>query len=287
MSRRHWNEPILVEHPGRISPALARGFQRWLSPLVRILWRPTLTGIENLPSQGPFLLVANHSAGMGLAEAFCFASRYLTQIGTERKLATMVLPIDFQVPGIAALVRALGTIPSTREAAERTLGSGVPVLVFPGGDHEALRPIWQANRVDFGGRIGFLRIAHAICVPVVPVGIRGGHMTGPVLVRSRLLARLLVTPGLLGVKRWGVSLLGLLVSVGLLLLPLPLWARVPMVWLWLGSPLSFLPWIPWTVRLKIGPPLKQEDLFGNDPGDEDMREALTKVEAALQRLVDR
>jgi 1-acyl-sn-glycerol-3-phosphate acyltransferase len=79
-----------------------------------------------------------------------------------------------------------------------------------------LRPLWQYDRVDFGGRVGFLRIAREAGVPVVPLGIRGGHLTAPILFRSRALATLLVAPRLIGQKRRGVSLLGLLVAVAIM-----------------------------------------------------------------------
>lgn len=286
MSRRAWNIPIAIENPGQVTAGMARVLERWVGPLVRLLWRPTLGGAQNLPSEGPFLLVANHSAGTGLAEILSLAWLWFQAFGTSRPLAGMALPTDFQVPGNRELVRALGAIPSTREAARQALGAGVPVLVFPGGDHEALRPLWHLNRVDFGGRVGFLRIARDLKVPVVPLGIRGGHLTGPVLVRSRLLATLLVTPRLIGVKRWGISLLGLGVAVGILLLPLPLWLRAVLVFGWLGSPTSFLPWIPWTLRMRVGPPLSPEALFGQDDSEEGLRTALARVEGAVQGLVD-
>ena len=47
--------------PGRVSPGLVVAIGRWLAPVVRALFRPTLTGLEHLPARGPFLLVANHS----------------------------------------------------------------------------------------------------------------------------------------------------------------------------------------------------------------------------------
>ena len=58
----------MVTDPGRVTPRAARFVRRWLEPLVRVLHRPTLAGIEHLPERGPFLLVAYHSAGLGLSE---------------------------------------------------------------------------------------------------------------------------------------------------------------------------------------------------------------------------
>ena len=178
--------------------------------------------------------------------------------------------------------------PPRRRLRRETLRRGVPLLVFPGGDHETLRPVWQHARVDFGGRTGFLKIAREAGVPIVPMGIRGGALTAPMLVRSRRLARALVLPQLLGQKRWGVSLLGALVVAGLAALPMPLPAKLIASALWLGSPLSLLAWIPWTLRFRIGAPIPPESLFTAEPGrseDELLRAALARVERAVQSLV--
>ena len=42
------------------------------------------------------------------------------------------------------------------------------MLVYPGGDYEVHRPSWERNRVDFGGRKGFIRLAIEQDVPIVP-----------------------------------------------------------------------------------------------------------------------
>ena len=288
MQQERWAKGVEIAQPGRVSPRLVALIRRWLLPAVRLLWRPTLTGTENLPVNGPFLLVANHSAGIGAAEIHCFLALYLAQVGPDRPLAGFALPLGFRVWPLSALHRELGTIPSSYAAAEATLARGVPILFFPGGDHESLAPVWLANRVDFAGRLGFLHIARAAGVPIVPLGIRGGSLTAPILLRAKWLANLLVLPRfVLGVKRWGVSLLGLLVAILLgAFLPVTWPLRAALIWLWLGSPLIFLPWVPWTVRMRIGPPLAAADLFG-EGADTELPRALARVEAAVQAQVAR
>jgi 1-acyl-sn-glycerol-3-phosphate acyltransferase len=85
---------------------MARGAQA-LAPLVRRLFRARLVGLERLP-EGPFLLVANHSAGIGLAELVSFAALYLAQRGPERPLAGFAHPIDFRIAPIARIARQHG-----------------------------------------------------------------------------------------------------------------------------------------------------------------------------------
>jgi len=285
-----WAEGVRIDNPGRPAPGFVRLVRRFLDPIAQLCHRPTLVGVESLP-EGPFLLVANHSAGLGLAEINTFIVMYLRHVGADRPLAGFAHPAAFRVFPLSAALRAMGAVPSTYAAAEKTLSVGVPLLVFPGGDHETLRPIWQANRVDFGGRLGFLRIARTAGVPIVPLGIRGGHFTAPVLFRSRALATLLVAPRLLGVKRWGISLLGVIVAALVLTLVPASWpGRAAIVWLWLGSPLTFFPWVPWTLRMRIGTPIPASELFtlaGSDGGDEQLSRALARVQAAVQALVDR
>jgi 1-acyl-sn-glycerol-3-phosphate acyltransferase len=279
-----WRSPIVVDAPGRPTPSFVRLTRSILHPMVRLFHRATLAGTEHLP-EGPYLLVANHSGGLAVAEISSFVALYVDQVGAERPLTGFAHPLAFHVPPVSTILRHLGAVPSTYEAARAALDAGVPLLVFPGGDHEALRPIWQAARVDFGGRKGFLKIARERGVPIVPMGIRGSHFTAPVLWRSRLvLPHLLLLPRLVGLKRWALTLLGLAGAIAILtLLPLGLPWRAFAAWLWLSSPLVFLPFVPWTIRLRIGRPLPARELFGDD--DPTLERALARVEGEVQRLV--
>lgn len=253
--------------------------RRWL-PLglaVSKLFRARILGLDTLPKDRPFLLVANHSGGLGLAELTCLASIYLENSSYENKLAGVAHHLGFRVPGLAHVHARLGSVPSTHDACQRALSQGVPLLVFPGGDHESFRPLWQAGRVDFGGRMGYARLAIEAGVPVVPMGIVGGAWTAPMLWRSTwLLPRLLVWPWLAGLKRWPLSLLGLIGAVGIATMTsLGHW-RWPLMWAWLASPLPLTPWIPARLTMRVGGPI--------EPGS-DARAFADRVEGELQRLV--
>ncbi|MCB9524297.1 MAG: hypothetical protein H6702_13135 [Myxococcales bacterium] len=266
--------------PGRVSPGMLRALRGGVRRLVRLAHRATLTGRANLPD-GPYLLVANHSAGVGLSEILCVASLWPGDEGPAPPLAGFAHPLGFKVWPVSVAHRHVGTVPSTYEAAYATLGAGVPLLVFPGGDHETLRPVWQAHRVDFGGRMGFAKIAIQAQVPVVPLGIRGSHFTAPMLWRARWLAWALLLPRAMGQKRWGISLLGVLGALGVAALP---WAwpwQALALLVWLGTPLSFAPWIPATIHMRVGPPLPVP------APDADPAAVRDQVQAAVQAVVDR
>lgn len=282
MSRADWDairaEPEIGV--GRPTPRAVRVIRRVVGPIVRLLFRPSIKGLEHLPSDRPFLLVANHSAGLGVAEIFSFTWLYIDRVGPERPLTALAHPEGFRMRPLSTIHRMLGTIPSTYAAAEEALADGVPILVFPGGGYETQRPFWQANRVDFGKRRGYVRIATKARVPIVPMAIRGSHHTAPILFRARWLASLLLLPRFLfGEKRWSLSLLGLVGAVALALTDLWLPLRIALIGLWLGTPLMFLPIIPWRIRFRVGPSVPIEDL-----GD-DIDGIGRRVEAHIQRLL--
>jgi len=288
-SARRFARSVKVRDPGTFSPAAVAFVERVVRPVTRLLFRPTMHGLENLPRDRPYLLVANHSAGVGLAELASFASMWISHVGPDRRIAGFALPLGFVVWPLSVMHRHAGTVPSTYEAARDALAKGVPLLVFPGGDHESLKPVWQVHRVDFSGRVGFLRIAREAGIPIIPLGIRNGAWTAPILVRGKWLASLLVAPRILGVKRWGISLLG---AVGAIAMALCLpWAwpwRILVIGLWLGSPLTFCPIIPATLHFRIGSPLKAEDLFSSEHDcDDDLAMALARVERAVEAMVRR
>jgi 1-acyl-sn-glycerol-3-phosphate acyltransferase len=276
-----WVDGVEVAAPGVASPFALRAVRTVLLPLVRVLHRPTLEGLEHLPD-GPFLLVANHSGCSGIAEISSFVARYVERFGGTKRLAGFAHPISFAVWPLTWLMRQIGGIPSTYRAAEAALAAGVPILLFPGGDHDALRPVWQASCVDFAGRVGFLRIARQARVPIVPLGIQGSHFTAPPLLRARSLSYVALWPRLFGIKRYSITLLGVLGAVAMALwVPLAWPWRLLLAWAWMASPLSLLPWVPWRVRMRIGRPLTPEALFADD----DLPRALAVVERAVEDLV--
>lgn len=273
--------------PGRPTPAVVALIRRALRPFVRLSYRPTIEGLENLPRSGPFLLVANHSGALGIAEITSFAVLYLDRFGTARPLAGFAHPFGFHVWPLSWLMRGLGAIPSSYAAGEAALAAGVPLLVFPGGDREATRPIWRAGEVDFGGRKGFLKLARSAGVPIVPLGFRGSHYTAPILWQSRVLPYLFVAPRLFGIKRYPMTLLALL-GAGAIVLALPelgAW-RLLLAWAWFSSPLALVPWVPWSIRARVGTPIPPDELFPDGPasGDAGLSRALERVEGAVRAL---
>lgn len=286
-TRSRWENIAGLGSPGRVDAATRAFWLRWVRPVVRAAFRPEFDGADHLPREGPYLLVANHS-GMGNAEVLALIVFFLERLESLGPVAAMVHPLTLKGWPQGRWIRSLGAIPSTYEAALAALAGGVPVLVMPGGDHEAQRPVWLANKVQFAGRKGFLKIARAANVPIVPMGISGSHYTAPILWRSdRVLPWLLVIPRLAGVKRYALTLLGA-IGVFVIVAARPagsLWLTAFCSWLWLILPFATLPWIPWKIRARFGAAIPPGELF--DGPDSPLDAAYQRVESAVQALVTR
>jgi len=161
-------------------PAIAR-YTSYFTPDVR--------GLDRLPADGPALVVGNHSCLFYMPEVWACGQAILSSRGIGAPAYLLAYDLLFAMPGIGPVLRRLGAIPASSAEAESALKRGECVLVYPGGDLEACRPWTQRDKVDFGDRKGFIRLALRCGVPVVPVVAHGGHHAVVVLARGDRLAR--------------------------------------------------------------------------------------------------
>jgi 1-acyl-sn-glycerol-3-phosphate acyltransferase len=158
--------------------------------LASLYFRADVRGLQNIPEEGPVLLVGNHSGGNLTPDTHVFTLAFSTYFGVERRFHQLAHNLVLSMPGLGML-RKYGTVAATPENAQRALDSGAALLVYPGGDYEVHRPTWESARVDFGGRRGFIRLAQSRGVPLVPVVAIGGQETALFLSRGEGIARLL------------------------------------------------------------------------------------------------
>jgi 1-acyl-sn-glycerol-3-phosphate acyltransferase len=157
--------------------------------LASLYFRAEVRGLQNIPEEGPVLLVGNHSGGNLTPDTHVFTLAFSTYFGVERKFHQLAHNLVLSMPGLGSL-RKYGTVAATPENAQRALDTGAALLVYPGGDYEVHRPSWESARVDFGGRRGFIRLAQERGVPLVPVVAIGGQETALFLSRGERLAKL-------------------------------------------------------------------------------------------------
>src|SRR5947209_6973851 len=175
----------------------------WL--LASFYFRADVRGLENIPAEGPVLLVGNHSGGNMTPDTLVFTLAFATYFGIERRFFQLAHNLVLAMPWLATL-RRYGTVAASRQNANLALDTGAALLVYPGGDYEVHRPSWESAKVDFAHRTGFIRLALEKDVPIVPVVSLGGQETALFLTRGERLARLLRLDRLLRLKVLPISL---------------------------------------------------------------------------------
>jgi 1-acyl-sn-glycerol-3-phosphate acyltransferase len=198
-----------------------------LTWLLTTLWfRGEVRNMGNVPERGPVLLVANHSGGNMTPDTLLFTLAFYTYFGVERAFYQLAHNLVLASP-VGQILRRYGTVPASPEHAQRALDADAALLVYPGGDWEVHRPIWERNKIDFAGRKGFVRLALDAGVPIVPVVSIGGQETALFLSHGGRLARALRVDRTLRLKVIPISLaLPWGINVGDLLGHVPLPAKI-------------------------------------------------------------
>jgi 1-acyl-sn-glycerol-3-phosphate acyltransferase len=164
-----------------------------LKPLYDHYFRVEARGLENVPSEGGALVVANHSGTIPLDSV-------MTQIAllhhhpARRHLRMLGADLVFQTPIISELARKSGTTLACNADAERLLGKGELVGVWPEGFKGIGKPFSERYKLQRFGRGGFVSAALKAQVPIVPCSIVGAEEIYPILGNVKSLARLLGLP---------------------------------------------------------------------------------------------
>ena len=145
--------------------------------LVHTLWRYTVTGQENLPAAGPYLVVTNHLSVFDAPLVFANVTGRAVMFGADKWRRT---------PGVRQLLEAVGVIWVTRGEADtdamkgalRVLKSGRILGVAPEGTRSPTGALIQ-------GKPGAAYLADRARVPLVPMAITGTENIAPCWKRLR------------------------------------------------------------------------------------------------------
>ncbi|MCB0383838.1 MAG: acyltransferase family protein [Bdellovibrionales bacterium] len=121
-------------------------------------------GLENIPTEGPALVVFYH----GLVPLDLWYCGLLYYLETGRKARALGDDFLFKIPGLGSLVSSIGGVPGDPKLAVELLKDGNVVGVSPGGVREAISGADNDYKLVWGNRQGFARVALEAKVPIVP-----------------------------------------------------------------------------------------------------------------------
>ncbi|THA62614.1 1-acyl-sn-glycerol-3-phosphate acyltransferase [Streptomyces sp. A0958] len=143
-----------------------------LGPVLRLLFRPVIEGVEHIPDDGAAIVAGNHLS---------FSDHFLMPAIIKRRITFLAKAEYFTGPGvkgrlIAAFFRSAGQIPvdrSGKEAGQAAIREGLGVL----GRGELLGIYPEGTRSHDGrlykGKVGVAVMAIRARVPVVPCAMVG------------------------------------------------------------------------------------------------------------------
>jgi 1-acyl-sn-glycerol-3-phosphate acyltransferase len=239
-----------------------------LGPVVdvatRIYYRLEVEGLERVPD-GKALVVINHNAGITFAELLGFGARFLAERGLDDPIYGLGHDGILAVPLLKNFLIKAGGVRASHRHADRVMEANRKILVAPWGNLEAYRPFKDRNRIDFGGRTGFLKLAVRHGAPIVPAVFIGGQETFAVLHDGRFLARALGLKKLLRIDTFPIFL-GLPWGLGI-------------------GPLFHLP-LPAKCKVRVLDPIPTDGYSPEDEHDEaKLRELYGKVTGAMQQAL--
>lgn len=149
-----------------------------LGPLLRVLYRPKVTGLENVPATGAVIMAINHNT---------FMDSIFVPLVVKRPMTFLAKDEYFTTPGFKGFwmrlfFKGVGQVPINREggnASEAALVTGVKVL--SAGDILGIYP--EGTRSPDGklyrGHTGVARMALSANAAVIPVGVKGSRAVQP------------------------------------------------------------------------------------------------------------
>jgi 1-acyl-sn-glycerol-3-phosphate acyltransferase len=163
-------------------------------PLVDLLekyyFRVEVDGWDRVPDK-TCLVVGVHSGGALTMDAWSLVNAWQKHFQGERYLHGTAHDVLMAAPGLGDYFRAVGVIAANPKSVGAALAHGDDVVVWPGGEVDAMRSWFKRDVATLAGRKGFVKQAIRSGVPILPVATVGGHDTVFVLSEGKWLANAL------------------------------------------------------------------------------------------------
>ena len=155
----------MSEGPG--AGTLQRRVRKVGAPLVTRLWDLDVSGLEQLPSDGPAILCPNHISFLDSALLTFTLPRNISFVGKAEYMDSWKTKFLFPAMGMIPIDRTGGTKSAAAlDAAEAVLRRGELFGIYPEGTRSRNGSLGK-------GRTGAARLAMTVGCPIYPVGIIG------------------------------------------------------------------------------------------------------------------
>jgi 1-acyl-sn-glycerol-3-phosphate acyltransferase len=150
-----------------------------VAPLIRLAWRPKVSGLDNVPATGPAILASNHLSAI---------DSILVPAVMRRSVYYLAKNEYFMAPGIKGtvlkhLMYGLNQLPVDRSggrASLMALDAALPILrdghvlgIYPEGTRSPDGRLYR-------GRPGVAKLALDAPAPIIPIGIIGTERIQPI-----------------------------------------------------------------------------------------------------------
>ncbi len=182
-----------------------RSFVTTVAPFLRRYFRASVSGLERIP-EGAGLYVGNHNGGGLMPDVYLLGAALFEERGLADLPYVLAHDIVVKWPLLHQFFIPFGAVRACPENAARVCRAGKKMLIYPGGDAEAMRPFRDRNRIVFGHRRGYVKLALRHGLPVIPVVAHGAHSTAMILDDGKWLVKLLGLDRALRLNAWPTTL---------------------------------------------------------------------------------
>ncbi|GIW23159.1 MAG: hypothetical protein KatS3mg068_2166 [Candidatus Sericytochromatia bacterium] len=126
---------------------------------------------ENIPKDGPVLIIANHGGVLPI-DAAHIGTSILLETDPPKLVRTLVERFLPRLPYVYTFMTKVGQVVGTYENAEIILNLGEILQIFPEGSKGASKPYYKYYELE-EFNVGFMELAIRKKVPIIPVGVVG------------------------------------------------------------------------------------------------------------------
>lgn len=175
-----------------MDPDALRGSLPFALAVYKKYFRVILNGIENIPADGPALIIGNHSGQIPM-DGMMISVACMTEMEKPRLPRAMIEKWFPTLPFIGQYFNKMGQTVGVTENADRLLEKGELMMIFPEGALGSGKT-WDLRYKIQRFTHGFMELAIKHQAPIIPVSVVGGEEQAPSFVNVKPLAKAIGMP---------------------------------------------------------------------------------------------